>query len=353
MRKLPRGIYVRNAWYWIRYADQHGKIHREKASPLLEGAKSALAKRRTQVKEAKFFPELIRQRSVLFGPTAAEYMRLAKRRKRSWQQDQDHVDNVLPALRNEPLSELTPGRLESVLGGLAEARGWKPATFNRHRSTLSAIFEHAVRCNLTDKNPARHVAHRKEDNQVCRYLSDEEESSLMAVLKPARQTEVLVAIHSGMRRSEQYRTHHVPDGGLRWDHVNLQVGVIRLPRSKPGKPREIPMNPVLREALRSLPRRIDSTYVFSSTDPYKWFAKACKKAGIHHCRWHDLRHTFGSRLAMAGVPMRVIAELMGHSELQTTMRYAHLAPRYLADAVARLTDTAADTGRRKANERWC
>ena len=70
--------------------------------------------------------------------------------------------------------------------------------------------------------------------------------------------------------------------------------------------------------------------------------------------WHDLRHTFASRLAMAGVPIRTIADLMGHSEVQTTARYAHLAPGYLAEAVERLavpiavpdggqSDTAIDT----------
>ena len=74
-------------------------------------------------------------------------------------------------------------------------------------------------------------------------------------------------------------------------------------------------------------------------------------AGVQDFHWHDLRHTFASRLVMAGVPIRAVAELLGHSEITTTMRYAHLAPGYLADAVERLaalppiqTSTAVSTG---------
>jgi len=118
-----------------------------------------------------------------------------------------------------------------------------------------------------------------------------------------------------------------------------------------GKARDIPINSVLRETLRSIPQRINSPYVFYGTDPGRWFGKIVKAAGIKDFTWHDCRHTFASRLAMAGVPMRHIAELMGHSEIQTTMRYAHLQPGHLADAVEKLatgsreqTDTAIDTG---------
>ena len=139
----------------------------------------------------------------------------------------------------------------------------------------------------------------------------------------------------------------MPDGGLKWDYIDFQAGVIRLPRSKSGKSREIPMNSVLQRVLRSIPRTTLSPYVFEGTDPAKWLRRVCQAARVNNFRWHDTRHTFASRLVMAGVPIRHVAELMGHSEIQTTMRYAHLAPGHLVDAVERLariqTDTATDT----------
>jgi integrase len=113
--------------------------------------------------------------------------------------------------------------------------------------------------------------------------------------------------------------------------------VLRLLRSKSGKARAIPINSVLRQTLLGI-QRTTSAYVFGGTDPNKWFVKACKLARIEDFHWHDLRHTFASRLVMAGVSIRTVAELLGHSEITTTMRYAHLAPGHLAEAVERLAN---------------
>ena len=354
-KRLPRGIFVRGGWFWIRYVDQHGRLHREKASPLLEGAKAALAKRRTEIRELRFFPEKIKQRSVLFGEIAKDYTDHVKQVKRDWAHDVAGVKILLGLLKHVPIGELTPGRLETVLAELAKERTWADATYNRYRALLSGIFRRAVKNGKAATNPVRETAHRKENNHRVRYLSNDEEQRIMGVLRERkwaqREKEVIGAIHSGMRRSEQYRTAQVPDGGLKWEDINFRAGVIRLPRSKSKKPREIPMNSVLRETLRSIPHRIDSPYVFDGTDPAKWFRQALKEAKVTNFHWNDLRHTFASRLAMAGVPIRHIAELMGHSEIQTTMRYAHLQPGHLAEAVERLataptggqTDTATST----------
>jgi hypothetical protein len=114
--------------------------------------------------------------------------------------------------------------------------------------------------------------------------------------QPARESGQQLPEQRECDRSEQYCTCQVPDGGLKWEYINFRAGVIRLPRSKAGeKPREIPMNSVLRKTLRSLPQKIDSPYVFDGTDPEKWFAKLVKAAGIKDFTWHDLRHTFASQ----------------------------------------------------------
>lgn len=336
--KLPRGIYPgKDGWYWIRYADQFGQIHREKGSPYLGTARERLERRRDEVRSGRFFPEKVKARAVLFGEVAAEYIKLAKARKRSWRDDEDHLEN-LKALRGEPVADLTPGRIEAAINLIAEERGWSPATFNRHKSTVSGVFRHAIAAEHCKFNPAREVKKRKEENTRVRYLTDDEEAALMEVIRkksPECEAEVLTALHSGMRRSEQYRTSQVKDGGLKWDYVDFRAGLIRLPRSKSSKPRHIPMNAILRQALASRPHVLGSEFVFHG-EPDQWFKEFCAKAGVPDFTWHDLRHTFASRLVMASVPIRTVAELMGHSELQTTMRYAHLAPQYLTDAVERL-----------------
>jgi integrase len=348
-RKLPRGIFRRGGWFWIRYTDQFGRLHREKASPFLDGAKDALAKRRSEIREGKFFPDKIRQRRVLFGEIARDYL-VRVRAKRDWKHDEARLSVLLEDLKDQPIEELTAGRLEMVLSELAAKRGMMPSTHNRYRALLSGVFRHAVRIGNAKSNPVRDTPHRRENNQRVRYLTEIEEAKVLAVIRERcgeREPELLTALHSGMRRSEQFRTAQVPDGGLKWDFIDFQAGVICLPRSKSGKSREIPMNSVLQRVLRSIPRTTTSPYVFEGTDPAKWLQRVCQTAGVRNFRWHDTRHTFASRLVMAGVPIRHVAELMGHSEIQTTMRYAHLAPGQLADAVERLTtvqtDTATDT----------
>ncbi len=86
------------------------------------------------------------------------------------------------------------------------------------------------------------------------------------------------------------------------------------------------------------------------TDPNKLFVEACREAKVKNVHWHAFRHTSASRPAIAGIPIRAIADLRGHAQIQTTARYAQLAPDYLAEAVERLavpeggqTDTAIDT----------
>jgi integrase len=347
-KKLPRGVYVgKDGWYWIRYTDQHGKLHREKASPFLEGAKAALEKRRTEIRELKFFPDKVKQRPVLFGEAGNAYLKVARAGKRSWRQDEDHIETLLPVLKDVPVAEITAGQLEEVLADLRTEREWAPATHNRYRATLSALFQFAVKKGHIQVNPARLTAHHEEENERVRYLTADEEKKLMSAVRssdqPEREKEILVALHSGMRRSEQYRTAQVPDGGLKWSFINFRAGVIRLPRSKGRKPREIPMNSVLKTTLRSIPQQIDSPYVFDGTDPGKWFAELVSAAGVEDFGWHDLRHTFASRLAMAGVPILHIRDLMGHSDVKVTMRYAHLQPGHLADAVEKLTEPLAQT----------
>ena len=139
-----------------------------------------------------------------------------------------------------------------------------------------------------------------------------------------------------MRRGEQYR--------LRWQDVELKREVITIPRSKHGEERHIQINSTARATLLILRGGVDRIgYVVPSYDGPRtrdwrdWFEDAVKKAGIGNFHWHDLRHTFASRLVMAGVPLRTVQVLMGHKSIETTLRYAHLAEPHLREAVERLT----------------
>lgn len=202
----------------------------------------------------------------------------------------------------------------------------KPSTINRELGLISKIFSLAIKYGVTHTNPCSAVPFLPERNNRIRYLMDEEEPRLFAVLNGRRahlRNLVTVAIGTGMRRGDQLN--------LRWEKVDFQRGIIYVPNSKTGKDYTVPMNEDVRATLLQLQfGRSRSDYVFvnrRSGKPYKdlkrSFAKACELAKIDDLHWHDLRHTFGTRLAEAGCSEATIAALMGHSDPATTRRYTH------------------------------
>ena len=112
------------------------------------------------------------------------------------------------------------------------------------------------------------------------------------------------------------------------------------------------MNDDLRAILRTLPSRMRSEWLFPSETGetpldaknflHRVFTPALKRAGISDLRWHDLRHTFASRLVMAGVDARTVQTLMGHKTLAMTERYSHLSPAHKLAAVQRLNQPEAE-----------
>lgn len=352
--RLPRGVFKRDGVFWIRYADQSGRIHREKIGPFLKQAVAAYQKRKSQVREGKFFPEKVGRRVVSFAEIACDFLAHSKQTKRSHGHDASRMETLLRLWRDCPLADLVPGRIERNLAETAEQEEWMPATYNRYRALVSGIFSLAIRNGKATANPVRGTKHRTENNARVRYLTDEEEGRLLEQVRatcPELEPQMIVALHSGMRRSEQYVTPDCPDGGLKWQHIDFRSRVITLPRSKHGESRHIKMNSVLRETLTDLRKVARSPYVFSVEPPDKLFPEICSQAGVPDFTWHCLRHTFASRLVMAGVDLRTVQDLMGHKSIITTMRYAHLAPQHQADAVERLvrsTSTATSTGTRGA-----
>ena len=160
--------------------------------------------------------------------------------------------------------------------------------------------------------------------------------------------ELDIALNTGMRRKEQYRR-------IDWSCVDLLRRDLYIPPSKNGKSRHVPLNAEALGAFQELCERTGGKGpIFVSNHgepllgPRHWFKDAVQEAGIEHFTWHDLRHTFASRLVMAGVDLRTVADLMGHKHIQMTMRYSHLAPAHTLAAVERLTLFAAlskkDTG---------
>jgi len=343
-----RGVYEKKAGsgiWWIQYFDSEGQRHREKV-----GRKSSAMllyqKRRTEISEGKKLPALRNAPVVKFDEIAADALEYSKSHNISYEDDVIRMNFVLREFSGRPIVGIKPQDIERWLNQLTrkvkgEEVPLKPATLNRYRAVLSLSFRLAIQNGKATINPARLVRRRRENNAVIRYLLPEEEQRLRAVankLYPHHVPELDLALNTGMRQGEQYN--------LTWDRVDLERRLITIPRSKHGGIRHIELNDsAVAALLQAHAQGNGSENVFLNcygqklSKPREWFEASLKKAGIHKFTWHCLRHTFASRLVMAGVDLRTVQELMGHKTIQMTCRYAHLAPQHRLAAVQRLCDT--------------
>lgn len=182
-----------------------------------------------------------------------------------------------------------------------------------------------------ERNPAAHIRRKTEGNGRVKFLFDVKEVILRQSIEhrfPEFLPHLMFSIHTGMRMSEQYK--------LRWNEVDLERRQLHLARTKNGDPRTISLNGVAVAALIQLKGKDKAggaTPIFPSVrsgDSLQglrgWFSTALGEAKIEGYTWHCNRHTFASRLDMAGVDLRTVAELLKHRTLQMVMRYSHLAP---------------------------
>jgi integrase len=189
-----------------------------------------------------------------------------------------------------------------------------------------------------------------------RYFDDLEIVSILNVADEHMERFIKVLLHTGLRRSELVY--------LEWDDVKLEDELIHIQakpefgfHTKSDKPRSVPINSELREILNSLPVR--GRFVFDNgndkplfcPDYYsEQFRKILKKTGIKDGSLHTLRHTFVSRLVMAGADLTTVKELAGHADLKTTMRYVHLSPDHKAKTVELLCTGALTDAKHKRSD---
>ncbi|HEX8351540.1 MAG TPA: site-specific integrase [Pyrinomonadaceae bacterium] len=266
-----------------------------------------------------------------------EYEPWAKETKRSWRNESYCLPTVKERFRGKTFAQISPLLIEKYKRDLRESNTKKETKFspryvNYHLQILFRIFSLAVERKeiSAEDNPCRKVKFLDEDNRRTRYLLDEEARLLFAQLEGDRahlRPMIIVAVGTGMRLGDQLN--------LRKSQVDFQRNVINVPNAKTGRDYPVPMNQEVREVLRVLARENQaSAYLFVNPrtgKPYtcikRAFASACSDANISGLRWHDLRHTFGTRLAEAGCSEATIAELMRHTDPKTTRRYTHATDR--------------------------
>jgi site-specific recombinase XerD len=326
--------------WWISYNDGAGARHREKIGRR-DVARVKYDERRREVKEGRYTPPRSAGRTLSFRELAAAAMDNKKLRlaSRSYETDKQRLSRILPRIGGVPADNVTNDQVEDLLAGLRHG-GLCGSTANRYRSLLGSIYNYGVRTGRVRANPVMRVKRFKENEHRVRWLRADEENALREVIRancPDHEPELDLALYTGMRRGEQFT--------LKWKDVDLERGILTV-HGKTGR-RFIIANSSAKAAIErlSLKRETGENYVCrdatadTQRDWRRWLESAAKKAGIDDFHWHDLRHTFASRLVMAGVDLRTVQELLGHKSILMTMRYAHLSPDHRQAAAEKIGGT--------------
>jgi integrase len=237
------------------------------------------------------------------------------------------------------LQEVTPTRLATCRDQLAVERA--PGTVNQYLASLSHAFSVAVtEWAWLEDSPCRRVRRLREPRGRVRFLTEEERARLLPACRASHNRAlyplVVLALATGARKMELLQ--------LTWGDVHFHHATMTLQHTKNQERRTLPLADVALEVVQSLAkvRRLHTTLLFPRADGqqpvdvrYAW-AHALQVAQISDFRFHDLRHSAASYLAMNGASLVEIAEVLGHKTLQMVKRYAHLSVAHTAGVVARM-----------------
>ncbi len=258
------------------------------------------------------------------------------------------LDNhILPALGRLPLETVEPSHVSEFHQGLSD----RPVTANKCVKVLSHMYRLGTGWGLVPEgfNPCRSIGKYPERSRE-RFLTDAEFTRLGRVLDEAVDsgsvpltavTAIRLLMLTGCRKSEILT--------LRWSEVDLDAGELQLADSKTG-PRAVQLPPTAVALLDALPRRHNSPWVFPGNDrdgryssgglDHAW--RTVRAAAVlEDVRIHDLRHSFASRALALGETLPVIGKLLGHSDIETTARYAHLARDSIHETAERIAGSIA------------
>lgn len=276
------------------------------------------------------------------------YMKIHAHRKRSGSDDKVKIDqHILPSLGRLLVKDVSFSDVENLHHSMKKI----PYAANRTVSLISKMFTLAIKWEWAEKNPAVGIERYPEEKRE-RFLSPDEISRLSEALtkyeeSTTRTTEsrkatdaIRLLMLTGARRTEVL--------AMTWDMLDMETGIWIKPSShtKQKKTHRVPLSPPALQLLSEIKEHDDnSKYVFPSRRGTKYghvtelktaWAKICKLAKLEDVRLHDLRHTYASVLVSGGASLPLIGALLGHTQVQTTQRYAHLMDDPLREATNRV-----------------
>jgi len=331
------GVYLRGKSWYINFHED-GKRYTERVGQVSKSvAEEKMAVRKSEVIRGEWKPKVTR---TLFDKFKEQYLEfsLANKKPGTAKRDTVSLRPLQAFFGGKFLLEINPFLIEKYKQKRKED-GVSVRTINIELACLRHMFNMALKWGKAQKNPIKDVKLFKEPEGKDRILSPEEEIRLLQEVQASKKAKhlepvIITALATGMRKGEVL--------GLKWSNVDFANRLIVVEGTKSGYIRKIPMSAKLTDTLDRVRKETQSEYVFSDRKgkPFKSFRSAwenvLEKAGIEDLTFHSLRHTFGTRLGMAGVDIKTIQELMGHRDIKMTMRYCHPTPEHKRKAVEML-----------------
>jgi integrase len=355
--KLPRGIRERNG-VLVAYLTINGKESKRTIGMCTVAA--AIVQRAKWLEEIRlgtYNPKpaaadpVAKAEPISFAAIADRAIEYYKRHARCWDAVETRVKLFKVWFAGRAAASVTTIEIDEHLHANTGTLGlkWSRTTSNEYRVTLLRIYSLAIDKGLLTHNPATKADRYKGKARRKRVLLPHEEVALRAAITadyPDKMPELDLALNTGVRRSNIYgifnkhRAHMEP---LQWENVSLDFKVMTLPRSKSGEGYQLPLNQAAIAALKVLQARGDGTGQvvrkrsgLALKSCRRWFENCLATAKIENFCWHDLRHTFATRLRANRVPIEDIRHLLGHDIASMTELYANPDLGLLHEAVATL-----------------
>ncbi len=319
----------------------------------------------SKIRDGEFFPSAVSRKRTVHD-LIERYKRdvLPQKRSSSADSQQKHLDWWDDKIGEYAVPRVTPALLSEIRDELLAGdtnRGGKRTggTVTRYLASLSHVFTVAVKdWRWIDSNPFLKVTKPKPGKGIVRFLSDTERKALLDECKKSKSEglycAVVTALSTGCRRGELWK--------LKWSHVDLQRELLIFEDTKNHERRNVALMghalEIMKErkkqqkkkleakitGINEKPKSIDDQYVFpgkipgQSMDFTRPWRDAMKRAKVENFRWHDLRHSCASYLAMNGATLAEIAEVLGHKTLQMVKRYAHLSDAHTSKVVGSMNE---------------
>lgn len=331
--------------YHLRYRDAHGKQRQHKIgdaqSISFDKARQAAQVLRSRVVLGESPAEERKTKRSI--PTLAEfsadrYMPFVKGYKKSWDSDDSYLRNhLLPKFGSLHLDQVTQEAAIEFHHGM-RAAGYAFATCNRMIILLRYMYNLGKKWKIpgAESNPTAGVPLYEANNARERFLTAQETQRLRLALEHSENPQlryiVPLLLLSGARKRELLEA--------KWAHFDLERRTWRIPTSKTGKARHVPLSAAVLSVLAQVPRWEGCAYVVpnpKTREPYvsvfcSWNT-ARKQAGLPEVRMHDLRHSMASNMVNSGRSIYEVAKVLGHTQIKTASRYSHLSQATLLDAV--------------------